>query len=90
MRLAVRGPNPSLTFQFRLLASVLRARTALYSRAEKRHLMDPENEDFNDDEQQKRQQKLFKGIMVRDTFTASGSEVTQSNSCCTDLGTVGV
>ena len=34
---------------------ILQVWHALYNRAEKRHLLDPENEDFKDDSQQKRQ-----------------------------------
>jgi|EP01049_Picozoa_sp_SAG25_P008596 hypothetical protein len=42
---------------------------ALYSRAEKRHLQDPENEDFKDDATQKRQVERFQEIMVRAAAT---------------------
>jgi len=38
---------------------------AVYNRAEKRHMLDPENLDFKDDETKNRQLNLFKSIMVR-------------------------
>lgn len=38
---------------------------AIYNRAERRHLMDPENLDFKDDETKNRRLNLFKSIMVR-------------------------
>lgn len=41
---------------------------AIYNRAETRHMLDPENLDFKDDETKKRRLKLFEGIMVSTCF----------------------
>jgi hypothetical protein len=44
---------------------------AVYNRAERRHMLDPENLDFKDDETKNRQLNLFKSIMVRRTPAAA-------------------
>lgn len=58
------------------------ARAALYSRAEKRHLQDPENEDFKDDATQKRQVERFQEIMVRAAATVCISMVRAQACAC--------
>eukprot|EP01048_Picozoa_sp_COSAG05_P010943 COSAG05_NODE_997_length_6251_cov_6.113622_2_plen_138_part_00 len=54
---------------------------ALYSRAEQRHLMDPENPDFKDDDSQQRQVKLFRSIM-----RSAGKEVRRKIAATVSAG----